>query len=788
MLRKLFKRKPRLDATDPHDRISALAELDDGEQETFARLFLTDAEREVRLAALERLTRIEPLVQGLADDAVAEPAVARLLALMDDGTPAAARQHPAVLRAQLANAETPDAALAIATQIADLSERATALGGISRTNVRLAVAEAIWHPALLAELEKSARSRDKSLHRIARERLTQLKTASARRQQQDAQTEKLVADAVALGDEDPHHDARRDAIEHAWTQHLAAVEATDAQLARFGVVSRDLSALRHRFPARRESPKELAVDASIDFEPLLAQAETLLESASATIAAGLSDNAVAEFEQGIRALNGQWSVAADTKPPREEISVRFHQLIATLTAQARDMERACSLAAKANDLLRREVPGLDQPRFESIGVSQREIRRQSDAADGLLQRYAWPEKLPKPAVLAALEERRHVLAEAAERCEARTEAQAEEVVAGLAELRQSLDRGAVQEAVGQDRRLHELVRRLPRPRAERFNAELDEAGARIRELRDWRTYAEAPKREALCRQMAELADRPLEIDEQAEAVKSLRLQWNDLGAVDSHRDRELKKRFDRAAERAFEPCRIHFKEQAEQRAFNFKQRQAIVEALDGYLANNDWQQADWRGVEKVLRQARVEWRSYHPVDRKAGRELAARFHDLTSRIHALLKEEWERNIGLKRAIIEEAAQVRDSPDTATDKAEAMKNLQRRWQRVGAVPHGADQRLWKLFRANCDVVFEARNAVRHRHVQRSRAIEEAGVLLAELERRMDLDPALDRNIVADYEQRLHDLGALPKNVQQRVESILQEADRAVVARRGAASAD
>ena len=172
MLRKLFSRKPRLDAEDPAIRVAALADLGDGEQATFARVFRDDADRDVRLKALERLNRADIVFEGLGDDDVAAQALGRLLKLIDDDTPEAIRNHPAVQRAALAAAETVDAALAIMSRISQPKTLAAALAENPRAPIRLAVVEATWEPAALAELEKShARRRDKSMHRVARERL-----------------------------------------------------------------------------------------------------------------------------------------------------------------------------------------------------------------------------------------------------------------------------------------------------------------------------------------------------------------------------------------------------------------------------------------------------------------------------------------------------------------------------------------------------------------------------------------------------------------------------------------
>ncbi len=578
----------------------------------------------------------------------------------------------------------------------------------------------------------------------------------------------------------PHSPARRDAIERDWAHHLRSVAATDQQLARFGIAARDIAAINGRLPVRCPPPEVVTTESAVDYGPLLAAAETLHESIATAITAGLTDAVVADLKGAMETLTGQCADAANATPPAEALA-ELQKSMASVTARWHIAERALALRAKANAILRRNVPNHDQSEPGTLATAGREIHRQRSATDRLLARYAWPDELPKPAELTALGQRQRELGEAAKRYTANVAALTAQVAAVLAELRDCLERGAAQDAVVVDRRLRELVKQLPDDEAPSFNAALADAGARLRELRAWRAYAETPKRQDLCQQMDQLATEPLEVNAQAETIKELRAQWNQLGAIDTRRDRELKQRFDQAAQRAFEPCRAHFKARAEQRTFNLEQRQTIVAALASYLADNDWEGADWRGVETVLREARAEWRRYHPVDRNAGRELSARFEELASRIHALLTEQRNQNLERKEAIVTAAVAIRESSDRATDKAVAMKALQQRWKAVGPAPRGPDKRLWTRFRAECDIVFEARNAVQDRHSQRRQAIAKTEALLAELERRVDVDPALNRNTVADYEGRLGDLESLPKELQRRVKSALENADRAAVSR-------
>ena len=778
-LRRVFHRGPRLEAAAPEERIAAIDKLDAADQEAIARLFLHDGDPAVRLAALGRLTALAPLEAGLEDPALSGAVAERLAAVLDEDGPVALRQHPLVCRAMLAGTAAPAAAVAAAGFVSS-AERATALAENVRPEVRLAVAEAAWQPDFLAALERAMRSRDKNVLRLARERLADLKTASAARDREDEETAQLVAAAAALDDDDAHYDARRDAIERDWKRHLAQLAATDAALARFGIAARDLEATRGRLAARRTPPKPVRAASDVDFEPMIVAASALGDSIRASWSATPPAADAAELRQAAEALRARWNAAADAEAPGEAASSRFRGLMTAAAELLALAERATALAEPTQAFL--DDSALPEQGQADAAALERELGRLAKTADKLLRRFAWPEDAPPPPLLAALRERRAALTEAARRCADQTAAGAERIAADIAVLRRLVDDGAASDAVALERKLRDAVQALPPEATRRLGADLAAAGARLRELRDWRNFAELPRRQALCEQMEALAESPLPAQEQAEAVKALRQRWNDLGLADSHKLWQVKKRFDRAAETAFEPCREHFKEQAAQRAFNLEQRQAIVAALERFLADNDWQHADWPGVDRVLRQARAEWRRYYPMDRKAGRSVAMRFDAVTAEIGVLLQTEWDRNVQRKEALVVEAAAVRESGRNATDKANAMKGLQQRWKETGPTPHKVGQQLWKQFRAECDVVFEARNVVRDQRKERYRAIEEAETLIDELERRADIDPALDRSAVADFQQRLDDLQGLPNELRRRAASVVQHAERALLGRR------
>jgi hypothetical protein len=282
----------------------------------------------------------------------------------------------------------------------------------------------------------------------------------------------------------------------------------------------------------------------------------------------------------------------------------------------------------------------------------------------------------------------------------------------LTALAAAIDEGSLTTArslLAKARSLHDA---LPASAVRSQGKQLGKQAARLAELKDWQTFATSPKREALVRAMEHLAATPLAPREQADRIKQLRQEWQALGPVTQAADGRLADRFNAEAEKAFEPCRAYFAEQAKERKTNLEERRRICDQLEQYLQDTDWSHADMKAAERIMRAARDEWRRFHPVDRNPGRTVEARFEDLQGRLHDLVKAEWDRNLKAKEDIVAEAEALPEADLPVHQKVETAKRLQRQWREIGITPRRPDQRLWRAFRAACDRVFSARDESRH----------------------------------------------------------------------------
>ena len=284
------------------------------------------------------------------------------------------------------------------------------------------------------------------------------------------------------------------------------------------------------------------------------------------------------------------------------------------------------------------------------------------------------------------------------------DAQVRELVGLLRQAQAALEHGGTARAA----RLREAIReKLPQaPRVPPwFERNLQDLDARIAELKDWTTFTVVPKRAELLRRMEGLVGADMSAEELARQIRRLRDEWRTLhrgAAEESSEDRE---QFERAAERAYEPCRAHFAAQAERRSENQVHREALIERLQAFAAEQAaGEPPDWRAVQRVLGEARREWRDYAPVDQAVVRPLQERFHATLDALQARLEAAYADNVQAKRDLIAKAAQLAGLEDTRRAIDEATE-LQRSWRAAGFVPRHQDDALWAEFRTHCDAVFQ-----------------------------------------------------------------------------------
>lgn len=808
MIARLFRNKQRLDSKDAAQRLAAIESLTGDEalkaQPALIELCLKDPDSAVRQAALMRVTDPQCLLSLLDVEAFRDVAMRRVMALLAEGGGEALADHPLashpkVLVARLAATADPAAANALEAKGEQNLILDAVLAASRETRADMLELPIFQQADLLHELERRSRDHDKTTNRFARTRLENIKQVTADSQMlTDSLTERLDSFEKPIGEHEAAvEQKRRAALLAQMEKDLDRLKELAAEAARAGTplttvhelsarleaaqhqnapasgISDQSSALAATHPSAEAETKATETTAPVDtgeaadFDALTRSFETLDERLSSNT----DFEALATERQD---LTDRWLAGADHVPPTDAQHQVFNRVSHRFQVLADAHGR---LQAGDLPLLRLD----DLPAEFHLGQKGSAWRDVTALEKGLgrlrkgLAALRWPDWASAPEIVTQRQSE-------ADSAEARLTtwraglAQAvSELEADLVRLDAHIEGGELKAARTDAGNIRKRLKAFPEHAATPLNRHLARASGRLGELSDWQTYATTPKRESLLNNMQQIAETPLAARDQADRIKHLRSEWNELGPIGRSQDHKLLDAFNEAAERAFEPCRSYFAEQAEVRAENLTAREAICESLTQYLAATDWVNTDFKAAEHIMRTARDEWRQFHPVDRTPGKKQEVRFEALQAELHDRIKAEWEQNLATKRQIVADAQALASSDSEVREKVEGAKQLQQQWKTVGTTPRRPDQTLWRDFRAACDEIFNTLDEVRKSENEEMEAAQEqARQLLAEFKASLDSSAAeLGASTLRDFQNRFDSLPSLPERLARPLNRELDE---------------
>ena len=742
----------------------------------------------VRKQAVQELTAADPILQQLAqedqDPEVRRSALAKindltLLTLRASIDPAAEvrdyvhNRLAVLLSGQASDAPNLEQRLRLLEQSAttellqqlvrDGAEPELRLAALQRLNQEALYAErAVQDPAaqvrlqalaqvhslpLLEQVARESRKRDKRISRTARERFE-----SARQEQQRQQQIEELCDAMETlrwdGETGPNA-VRFAKLDEAW---LGLAEfAPETMRARFQKAREAFNTNFKTSAARRHARLDLLqrVQARLQelqqleqYDPEDSGLQTFLTDARTEWdALGPADDAEArrlqrDFEQVCGQLHEQW----------RKLGQHF--------AQSRRMRLTL---ADAEHLLQRSGQVLD-----------------SDVTE-LEQRWRHLPRLEAKALQTELEQQfERILSQLRARLQRQAERKEQEQEAlqtSMDELEQALNEGELQQALDLQKKIKELLEHnisLSRRQISQVEHRLQAAAGVIGQLNGWRRWGTNQAREHLIENVEQLLEQNLAPAELARQVQAARMAWKEMdsGGV---APRALWKRFDTACERAYEPCRAYFQEQAALRQQHLAERQSLCDDLQQWLEQTDWSSSsvDWREVSSRIQKTQQQWRQIGAVNRAERRAIEKRYQGLLQQVQGKLQPQIEQELARRAALIERARQLAELEDVHAA-IEEIKQLQVDWKPRVLAARRREQRLWKEFRAACDAVFARRQAAQEaQQVERESNLAQREAAVAAIQELAALHGTELMQAQAQYQQlreQWEHTGPVPRNAQ------------------------
>jgi hypothetical protein len=747
--------KPTLRHSKAEIRLAAIHEIDAGipEQQTMlADLVNNDPDQAVQLAAIGKLLDTDLLI-NLATDGhseLSQTARNRLAEILTGKTTTAVMtetERLAILKpvshfeTLIYLADHGDEAIrqAIIDRFDAEEDLERVLTASAVAKIRLEAARKIHDPERLQRIAKFSRHKDNGIYQYAQQRLGEIRNAEAHITQQIARGLSLCEDMetlAAVAFIPAGYPARIKQIESAWTE--LEIEPSAEVKERFQIAGEKCAARQKVYEA--EHAKQVCSE----------RLESLLQALMAASAPEESD--AEKIDETLRLTDEEWRALNELAAANTEEQARFEQVRRKLLDYRAALKRFSEHETAIRDLCEK----LAGDNAKNISVARKQLQQ-------AIQKIRWPLAFNRPTVLVETDAVFARLDEKQKTLDTQLKQRIETLQTLIQQLTEAVDNGNVLDAKELLDKAQSQTDTLPANEGRPFKSKLVPLRARTQELSGWRKFAENQQRKTLCERMEELAAKSVDPQHKVNAIKQLQTEWKALDKFEAA-PASLWRRFHKASDAAYAPCKQHFETQAKLRETNLAERTRLCTELKNYIDGIDWDTVDWRGLDKKLRHALDKWRQYSPVDRKPGKTLDSEFNEYVTLLKSRLKDEQQKNLETKRTLIANAEALTEQTDTQ-EAIRKIKELQNTWRDCGITAQRQEQVLWKKFRSACDVVYERvkenRNTEQATLTQNKIKAEEICTQIEVLAKSSDTEPAVAQKKYQELRESFRQIGALPE---------------------------
>jgi hypothetical protein len=196
--------------------------------------------------------------------------------------------------------------------------------------------------------------------------------------------------------------------------------------------------------------------------------------------------------------------------------------------------------------------------------------------------------------------------------------------------------------------------------------------------------------------------------------KALQQEWSEIKLIPQSKVNEMWKSYQRYVEKFYDLVRIN----NEFREYDFKKNLELKTDLSE-AAERLNEKTDVVSAFHQLQNLHQEWREIGPVSRKDREEIWGRFKAASTIINKKYQEHFEElrgkedeNLELKSAICEKLESIDyDKIKSIKDWNKSVKDvleLQSQWRKIGYVPRKWNTKIYKRYRAACDLFFKNKN--------------------------------------------------------------------------------
>ncbi len=684
MLSNLFK--PAWQSDSIEKRLKAIAELqsDNAEhQQVLSQLASNDSDVSIRIAAVQRLTDVAALHELLikmSGDSVAVAAEKRVDELLaTDSALDEAQCHdllasyPELQQRIAVHAHANSIRMAAIENLPD-EQLLEVLAATVYSDCRQFIADRLTVIEDLESARKILRGKDKKAERIIKTKIDAIRAHQRQLAENKSRLEKLIEEVEYLA-------------VHDWLPEFGARCRTHRQMwdaLEFEIGDDD----RQRYQMARE-----VVDANYEQQRIIEQTRQTQQQHSAEseallqVIAGKGISAwvesLSETKVRLLQLDTNWKTLADIATPDQSLLEQHEKLFSAMQSASEFASSACSLVeivpednSKLSEAIRQlgaSLKNLDWPGdFVELKIAS-EVQQQ-------LQNWHDEKNAAKEAYQRKLARVQKNISSIFRFTRAGNLARAKQIAQKVQKALDNFD--------GNDRLALQ----------ERF----EEAGKTLGDMGDWKNFATEPKYVELCHAMERLTTSSQHADKRSSEMKSLQQQWKLLGHSDI--SEQYWPQFKLAADKVYQSCAAFFEQRHSIRKANLEQRKQYLDEMRELLEATDWDNSpDYKAVQSRLHSINSSFCNIKDLERNAANKQWKQYSALKETVMGKLDLVYDENIALKQRLIEQAETLAES-ETRVENLTSLKSLQARWKQVGVTRRGEDQKAWKAFKKQGDIVF------------------------------------------------------------------------------------
>ena len=302
------------------------------------------------------------------------------------------------------------------------------------------------------------------------------------------------------------------------------------------------------------------------------------------------------------------------------------------------------------------------------------------------------------------------------------------------------------------------------------------------QFRDYDFKKNLDLKTALCETVERLANEESDAISAFHQLQKLHQQWREIGPVAKEFRESIWERFKEASTIINKKHQSYFEDLKEQEEKNLEEKTAICEEIEAVDFETLKTMRDWDKKTDEVIALQSKWRTIGFATKKLNVKIFERFRvacdnyfSRKSEFYKSIKQDMDKNLELKKALIEKAESMKDSADWK-ETTKAFVELQSEWKKVGPVARKHSEVIWKQFIAACDYFFENKN--KEVSSQKSEEVEnlEAKKVLIEkinaIDESLSDDEALTilRGYIADW----NNVGFVPFKEKDKLYKLFREA--------------